>query len=77
MSILNVQQYPDFSFDLFYIAMSDRCNLSCIMCSTSKHPAEYDKNMKEIELTVDQWKAIIDNITRFKVKTISFGGGEP
>ena len=77
MSMLNSQQYADMSFDLFYIAMSDRCNLSCIMCSTTKHPGEYDKNMENIELTLEQWKAIIENITRFKIKTISFGGGEP
>lgn len=77
MSIINPQQYPVLSFDLFYIAMSDRCNLSCIMCSTTKHPAEYDKDMKKIELAIEQWKAIIENITRFEIKTISFGGGEP
>ena len=77
MSMLNAQQYADMSFDLFYIAMSDRCNLSCIMCSTTKHPAEYGSDMQNIELGVEQWKAVIANITRFKIRTISFGGGEP
>ena len=65
------------AFDLFYIALSDRCNLSCVMCSTTKHPAEYEEGMKQAELPLEQWVKIIDNITRFKVDTISFGGGEP
>lgn len=77
MSVLHPHQDLNLSFDLFYIAMSDRCNLSCVMCSTTKHPAEYDKEMKKIELTLEQWRQIIANITRFKIKTISFGGGEP
>jgi MoaA/NifB/PqqE/SkfB family radical SAM enzyme len=56
----------------FYIAMTDRCSLSCIMCSTT-----VSKTPVELELTVEQWEAILHNITRFKVETISFGGGEP
>ncbi len=59
-------------FGQFYIAMTDRCGLSCIMCSTT-----VSKTPVELELTVEQWEAIVQNITRFPVETIAFGGGEP
>lgn len=59
-------------FGQFYIAMTDRCGLSCIMCSTT-----VSKTPVELELTVEQWEAILQNITRFQVETIAFGGGEP
>jgi len=77
VSVLDAENVEQLAFDLFYIAMSDRCNLSCIMCSTTKHPAEYEEGMNEAELSLGQWKKIIDNIMRFKTGTISFGGGEP
>jgi len=42
------------------------------MCSTTLHPHELEK-----ELTLDEWLKVLENITRFKVKIITFGGGEP
>jgi len=59
-------------FKQFYIAMTNKCNLRCAMCTTATHPYEPEK-----ELSLNQWKAILDNIIRFPVDSIGFGGGEP
>lgn len=72
MAIINVDELERLRFKQFYIAMTNRCNLKCIMCTTTTHPHELEE-----ELSLEQWKVIIDNITRFKVETIAFGGGEP
>lgn len=77
MSVPITELAPALSFDLFYIAMSDRCNLSCIMCSTTKHPGEYAEGMDNIDLPLEQWKEVIGNIMRFSTKCVCFGGGEP
>ncbi|MFH2145466.1 MAG: radical SAM protein [Candidatus Omnitrophota bacterium] len=62
----------EYCFKQFYIAMTNRCNLQCIMCATTRHD-----HTKEGELSLEQWELIINNITRFKVDSIGFGGGEP
>ncbi len=62
----------DFEFFQFYLAITNRCNLKCIMCSTTLHPHELEN-----ELTLDEWLKVLENITRFKVEVITFGGGEP
>ena len=77
MHILDGANLHDTAFYLFYIAMSDRCNLKCIMCSTTKHSDEIEYDIVKQELPLEKWKSVIDNITRFKINTISFGGGEP
>ena len=59
-------------FKQFYIAMTNRCNLKCRMCTTTTHPHQLEE-----ELSLDQWEGIIDNITRFQVESVGFGGGEP
>jgi sulfatase maturation enzyme AslB (radical SAM superfamily) len=72
MAILNPKNLETFEFQQFYLAIADRCNLKCIMCTTTTHP--HDSNH---ELSLDEWKAVIENVTRFKVQSIGFGGGEP
>lgn len=59
-------------FKQFYIAMTNRCNLKCRMCTTTTHPHELEE-----ELSLAQWEKVIENISRFKVESIGFGGGEP
>ncbi len=71
MTILNNKDLDSFEFQQFYIAMLDRCNLKCVMCTTTTHPHDLSH-----ELSLDEWKVIIENITRFKVQSIGFGGGE-
>lgn len=70
--ILDPNNLDQVVFKQFYIAMSNRCNLSCAMCTTTTHPHELEE-----ELSFDAWARIIDNVTRFKVESIGFGGGEP
>lgn len=72
MTVIDINNLNKLNFKQFYIAMTNRCNLKCIMCTTTTHSHELEK-----ELTLEQWKIIIDNITRFKIETIAFGGGEP
>lgn len=69
---LNKTMLENRIFKQFYIALTNRCNLRCIMCTTTTHPHELEQ-----ELPLEQWKRIIDNIIRFKVESIGFGGGEP
>lgn len=56
----------------FYLAMTNRCNLRCRMCTTTTHLHEL-----ESELSLQDWQSIIHNILRFNVETVGFGGGEP
>ena len=72
MTTLNNKDLDSFEFQQFYITMVDRCNLKCIMCTTTTHIHDPSQ-----ELTLDEWKAVIENITRFKIQSIGFGGGEP
>ncbi|MFA5319767.1 MAG: radical SAM protein [Candidatus Omnitrophota bacterium] len=59
-------------FSQFYLAITNRCNLSCIMCSTTRHPHEVEE-----ELSLKDWLAVLENITRFDTEVVTFGGGEP
>lgn len=72
MTTLSDKNLDAFEFQQFYITMVGRCNLKCIMCTTTTHIHDPSQ-----ELTLDQWKAVIENITRFKIQSIGFGGGEP
>ncbi len=57
----------------FYIAITNRCNLQCIMCTTGK--GKYDSQK---ELTTGQWRQVITNLNKnCKIQRITFGGGEP
>lgn len=59
-------------FKQFYCALTNRCNLQCIMCTTTRHPHEVEE-----ELGLGDWQAILSNVLRFNVESIAFGGGEP
>lgn len=48
------------------------CNLHCIHCYSSSENKKYAG-----ELTTDEAKKVIDNLTQFKVPSILFSGGEP
>ncbi len=57
----------------FYIAITNRCNLSCIMCTTGK--GKFDAGR---ELTTERWKAVLVNLNRnCRIRRVTFGGGEP
>jgi len=59
-------------YSQFYLAITNRCNLSCIMCSTTRHAHEVER-----ELDLREWLVILEHITSLDVDVISFGGGEP
>jgi len=59
-------------FSQFYLAITNRCNLRCIMCSTTRHPHEVEE-----ELDIKDWLSVLENITRFETEVVTFGGGEP
>ena len=54
-----------------HFAMTNRCNLSCTFCGQAK-----DKWRKEDELTLEQYKGLIDQVAAMKNRTVSFSGGE-
>ncbi|MBN2482662.1 MAG: radical SAM protein [Candidatus Omnitrophica bacterium] len=57
----------------FYIAITNRCNLQCLMCTTGK-----GKYGAESELSSQEWIKIIGNLERnCAIQRITFGGGEP
>jgi MoaA/NifB/PqqE/SkfB family radical SAM enzyme len=54
-----------------HISITNRCNLSCLMCDLWK------KN-DEKELSIDDWKRIIDNLEQWLGPfTLKIAGGEP
>ncbi|WP_304340376.1 radical SAM/SPASM domain-containing protein [Metaclostridioides mangenotii] len=53
------------------ITLTNRCNLRCDYCCVNSGVKEID------ELTTDEFKLAIDNILRFKPKSITISGGEP
>jgi MoaA/NifB/PqqE/SkfB family radical SAM enzyme len=55
-------------FRQFYLAITNRCNLACIMCTTTRHNHQLEK-----ELTLDEWVGVLENITRFKVEVVTLG----
>jgi len=52
------------------ILITDKCNLKCIMCNQWRAPSGEG-------LKADEWKAIIDDLKKNKIKSIHFSGGEP
>jgi len=72
MSTGNGTLPAELKFNQFYLALTNRCNLECIMCTTTRH-----NHHLETELTLDEWLKVLENIVRFKVEVITFGGGEP
>ncbi|MBF0227575.1 MAG: 12,18-didecarboxysiroheme deacetylase [Desulfobacterales bacterium] len=50
-----------------------RCNLKCVHCYAQAKDIEYHSN----ELSTDEGKALIDDLSRFNVPVILFSGGEP
>lgn len=63
----------EFNIIEFYIAITNRCNLGCIMCTTGKGRFDAQK-----ELTKEEWLKLIANLDKnCKVERITFGGGEP
>ncbi|MDD5115947.1 MAG: radical SAM protein [Candidatus Omnitrophica bacterium] len=63
----------EFNVREFYIAITNRCNLACIMCTTGsgRH------NVKD-ELTAEEWKVLISNLSKdCLIQRVTFGGGEP
>jgi len=63
----------EFKFIEFYIAITNRCNLQCIMCTTGK-----GKYSQEKELTSQEWENILGNLdSSCYIRRVTFGGGEP
>lgn len=63
----------EFNIIEFYIAITNRCNLGCIMCTTGNGRFNSRK-----ELTKEEWIKLIANLDRnCKIERITFGGGEP
>ncbi len=63
----------EFNITEFYIAITNRCNLRCIMCTTGQ-----GKYTAENELSADQWIKAIANLNKnCHIRRITFGGGEP
>lgn len=62
-------------FDSFpsnvHFAVTNRCNLSCVFCGQDK-----DALKKEDELTEQDYRQIIDEISEIGKRTLSFSGGE-
>ena len=51
--------------------ITHHCNLKCIHCLSSSGHGSAD------ELTLEQCKAIVDQLAELRVFEINFGGGEP
>jgi len=63
----------EINFKDFYIAITGRCILRCIMCTTGKGVHNIEN-----ELSTEDWKRIITNLNKeCKIDRITFGGGEP
>jgi radical SAM protein with 4Fe4S-binding SPASM domain len=60
----------------FYLEVTRRCNLRCVMCPYLEFLTELPRaEQAEGELTTDEWKGVLDQIRRFSL--ITFTGGEP
>jgi len=63
----------NFKIREFYIAITNRCNLACIMCTTG----QARHNVKD-ELTAEEWKKVVTSLNKdCLIQRITFGGGEP
>lgn len=53
------------------LLLTDRCNLNCRHCCQNANSKDYD------ELTLEQYKKIIDDLSCLKINSIAISGGEP
>ena len=60
----------------FDLALTYRCNNDCHHCYNLEHPVP-GQPLKRPELTIEQWKQIIDKAWALGVPHIIFTGGEP
>ena len=51
--------------------LTNQCNLNCLYCAVSSTKNEPG------DLTLEQWKSIIDELARIKVFQLAVSGGEP
>jgi len=56
------------------LELTYRCNNSCLFCSC---PWESDEDFKQEELSLDEWKTIVDGVVSLGVTSITLTGGEP
>jgi len=54
--------------EVVHLEVSDRCNLNCSYCYVEK---------KGEELSTEQWKKVIQDLSQNGIFQITFGGGEP
>jgi len=54
------------------LEITEDCNLACIMCSYSK-----GRKLSRKELTIHEWKQVLDGLIKLKVLNINFIGAEP
>lgn len=64
--------YPLCPPEHVYFSLTNRCNLKCRMCNFPNSPSR-----EEDELTTEECKRIIDQITDLKINHLIFSGGEP
>jgi radical SAM protein with 4Fe4S-binding SPASM domain len=62
--------FNDSSLEGMYIYLTDKCNLCC------KHCYMFSGKKKDSELSINDWKRIIDNFKNTGGKSITFTGGE-
>lgn len=55
------------------VELTYRCNHRCIFCSC---PWEYETELRETELSTDEWKSIFDMAKSHSVEHVTFSGGE-
>ena len=68
-----IMDRKEFNITEFYIAITNRCNLKCIMCTTGKGKFDIQD-----EITKEEWKRLILNLNNdCNIERITFGGGEP
>ncbi len=56
------------------LELTYRCNHKCLFCSC---PWESDENYKKVELSLEQWFAVIDELIKNGVTSFTLTGGEP
>jgi radical SAM protein with 4Fe4S-binding SPASM domain len=64
--------------NLAVLHVTNNCNLKCTFCTNSFCPVckRFDKG-DEAELTHEQWKNILEELSYFGTTTVLFTGGEP
>ena len=61
-----------YNLDTAVLETTNRCNLNCLICgSDSKNRANPN------ELSIPEWRAVIDDMVALGIKRIAFSGGEP